>query len=472
LIVTAGARDVLRAGQVDCVDLDAFLGMDATFPFPPTLHPEMEHAITGESPKRIDLVYDTPYPVSEGLDIGGHALLAFAVKGDRTPVFEPGELPRLGAQIASLGTVSAAYRRELQERALGAIADYYAALHASMFGSAGPSSNVGAVHRLLREGENPYQVPAHWLRTSGDDPLALHAFEQVRGPTPCFTNLADFDAVIHVLALLASALGAGHSICIGAKHGSPVGIGVDSDPERALRAALWGNPVAIWGGELITNFEIDETLAAVMFEDARRGEQYGSARWMLDVIAAPHFDRGAVQVLQKRAFSQLYQNEALREPTLEGGTRDRVVRGGVVRQPTPTYVMREGDIEWGAGARGPFEDLAIAWAAAYGSNVGGNEVAIAKEGKLLAVGGGPSTVAAATTAVERAKAHHDVAGASFVADAFFPFEDAPDVLVQAGCKYGLAPAGGKRQAMVQEHLAAREVTFGLLPAEARGFCRH
>ena len=120
-----------------------------------------------------------------------------------------------------------------------------------------------------------------------------------------------------------------------------------------------------------------------------------------------------------------------------------------------------------------YELLVVAWAVAWHSNHGGNEVGIAKNGNLLAVGGGPSTVDAITTASERAKTcGHDLVDLVFAADAFFPLTDAPEILAQAGCTHGIVPKGGKSFKLVQEFFDQKQIKMLFLPEEHRGFCRH
>ncbi len=119
------------------------------------------------------------------------------------------------------------------------------------------------------------------------------------------------------------------------------------------------------------------------------------------------------------------------------------------------------------------DSIVVAWAVAWHSNHGGNEVSLVYDRNLLAVGGGPSTVDAIDTALQRAKAcGHDLAGSVFAADAFFPFTDAPEILAQAGCAYGIVPKGGKNFEAVKELFTRERIEVLFLPEEYRGFCRH
>ena len=119
------------------------------------------------------------------------------------------------------------------------------------------------------------------------------------------------------------------------------------------------------------------------------------------------------------------------------------------------------------------DSIIIAWACAFTSFHGGNEIAIASGRQLLCAGGGPSTVDAAETAVQRGcKYGKMLKGASFAADAFFPFTDAVEVLLKAGCTAGVAPAGGINEIKVIDLLEKNGIGMIFLPKDFRGFCRH
>ncbi|MCB1916286.1 MAG: hypothetical protein KDG52_11300, partial [Rhodocyclaceae bacterium] len=247
------------------------------------------------------------------------------------------------------------------------------------------------------------------------------------------------------------------------------------DPAEAIERALWGAPQAIWGGEVVTNFAIDARLAKRLHANDARAERYGSSHWMLDLVLAPDFDEAAVAVLGRRPMRKLLANPALRAPAPSSAEHWRMIRGGWLSQPAADYVLDLAASRMAPGVLTQVQVLAlcIAWAAAFGSSLGGNEIAIAHDGALLAAGGGPSTVEAARIALDRCMARgHDCRGAVFAADAFFPFDDVPAMLAEAGVAAGCAPTGSVNDAAVAAGLAERGVAMAWLPPEIRGFCRH
>jgi phosphoribosylaminoimidazolecarboxamide formyltransferase/IMP cyclohydrolase len=369
----------------------------------------------------------------------------------------------------------------LQAKANFEIAGHYLALAKGRNVLGNFDGALGVRRYFLNNGENPYQVAAALYDYSGGDRLALPHFKQVAGEAPCFTNLADFDSILETLCKLQGSLVL-HGIkkpyiAVAAKHGNPCGAGVSlKSPQEAITRALWGNARAIWGGELIVNFSLDTKTASLLKESRQRKTHYGVAAWMLDVVVAAGMDTNARRILSGNPHRKLFVNPALLAPFLRRGAPVmRNVRGGFLSQPPAGYLFKAGEARW---INEPLKadaliSLIIAWAVAYTSSLGGNEVALAKHSALLSSGGGPSTVDAARLAVARAvEQGHRIQGAVFAADAFFPFTDAPEVLVKNGCVAGAVPAGGKREAEVVGYFRKKNARVALIPEEYRGFCRH
>ncbi|MDD5169560.1 MAG: hypothetical protein PHN75_12135 [Syntrophales bacterium] len=479
IIATSETVELLSQKGLPVQDIAEFTGVYEDYGFPPTLHAKVEDALTRPSEYSIDLVYVIPYPLAAGNDIGGRTLLGLAVKGGRTAVMSIEDMKRVVHQISSSGDVAAPLRLELADKACAEIARHFTAL---IQDKEDYDILYGRRMMPLKNGENPYQVPASAFDQGyEDDPLSLMKFKKVSGELPCFTNLADADAILQTLCLAAEAFRLNTvsepRICIAAKHGNPCGMAVHADcPERAIEWALFGDPNAIWGGEVITNFSIDEGLATLLRASSKREQRIGVASWMLDLVIAPSFTPGAIHALGNRLERKLYENSALESPSVRKDVFFyRFVRGGFLRQPPAYYIL---DLQAcdRVGESLPLVDTAsliVAWSVAFSSSHGGNEVALAKNGILLGAGGGPSTVEAAKVAVMRAEAcGHDVRGAVFAADAFFPFTDGPSILAKAGVIAGCVPAGGKRGGEVRDFFLRQGISMAYLPEPYRGFCRH
>jgi phosphoribosylaminoimidazolecarboxamide formyltransferase/IMP cyclohydrolase len=221
---------------------------------------------------------------------------------------------------------------------------------------------------------------------------------------------------------------------------------------------------------------VDGLAGKLLFRSQRRKDLFKDGHWMLDVVMAPSFEPEAVLLLGERRGRKLFENGALLAPHLKKtGFSYRPVRGGFLRQPPATYVLNLSKCrqeEPGIAAT-DLPSLLIAWAVAFSSCHGGNEIALARDGALIGAGGGPSTVEAARVAICRAAdCGHDTRGAAFAADAFFPFTDAPSLLVEAGTSVGCVPAGGRHESSVMDLFTSRGMRVAYIPPEFRGFCRH
>ncbi len=481
IIASAESVKRLKKNNIKVEDVSNFTGVKQDYGFPPTLHPKMEAALTKDVKYRIDLVYDIPYGFKKGHDVGGNTLLALAAKGKRIPVFSPADMKQVIKELWICPQhlkINPDLHQELIDKANAHIAGHFL----SLIKGKKYSSYDGWFGRLYLEllnGENPYQVPANLLISQTSDKLSLDKFS-LHGSLPCFTNLADLDSVINIMCFASEAfrrnLGKIPYIAIAAKHGNPCGMAIDwNRPEHAVNKALFGNPMAIWGGEFVVNFKIDSILASLLKESKKREKTCKNKYWMLDVIAAPDFDAGVVEILSKNSSRKLFSNKTLFVPKLYPSWQYRQIRGGFLRQPPPHYILDFKKVSFidVENIKRNLDSLILAWSVVYGSNHGGNEVALAKDRQLLAAGGGPSTREATATAILRARnCKHKTKDSVFAADAFFPFLDAPQLLKRAGCCVGIFPAGGKNESAVKEYFKSNKVEAVYIPAKYRGFCRH
>lgn len=482
IIATSETSSILESNNIEVMDIKQFVNFKEEYGFPPTLHPKMEAALSKDDfPERIDMVFVINYPLRKGIDVGGHTLLALAVKGNRIPVTNYNDLEKVIREIEKNKSVSDSLKKELQQKVLIKIIQHNNGIlsiknsQVSFFGL--------KKEELLLCGENPYQTPAYFcsdlqVNNSG---YALGDFKRISGETPCYTNLADADNLLHCMYIISKAFFKYYKkvpyICIAAKHGNPCGLAIDwSVSENTIEKALWGNPIAIWGGELICNFPIKESVAHLLYESDKRERFTGNKKWMLDIVMFPAIDVKAQEILGKRRRTKLYSNDKLLQAHLAPDFNlVKSVKGGFLVQPANNYIIDFNKIKWIGGLfpKELADSYIISYAAAFTSFHGGNEVALVKDNQLLSVGGGPSTVEAAKIAVWRAGNNgHKPQDSVFAADAFFPFPDAPQVLVDAGCIAGVVPGGGINHNKVTEVFKNNELKVGFIPEEYSGFCRH
>lgn len=339
----------------------------------------------------------------------------------------------------------------------------------------------------LAYGENRCQSPARLVPDKHNtDPLAMHLFEEISG-TPSYISIADGDGLLEVLCLLAEAFrkwkGFVPYIAVAGKHGNPCGLGVDKDdPLIAVEKALYGDPISVMGGEVITNFTITDELGQALFVADK--EKIGRDKWGLDIIFAPEFSAGTIDLLGKRDKRRLMSNPALVEPFLPSGEMERSVRGGKLVQQRSPFILSPDEVVDRSGEGEmrdqDFVDQLIAWATCWRAS--SNTVSLAKNGMLIALGcGQQDRIACVALCLRQAqRAGHDTIGSQFASDAFFPYatgaegapKEGPELLAAAGCSGGVVPKDGKNFEAVKKLFSDKGMIVSFVASENRGFSKH
>lgn len=315
-----------------------------------------------------------------------------------------------------------------------AVASWFADDYAAADDSGFPDF-LGATYtrkNVLRYGENPHQPAA--LYTSAEGGLA--EAEQLHGKEMSYNNYTDTDA-----ARRAAYDHAEPCVAI-IKHANPCGIAVGADVAEAHRKAHACDPLSAFGGVIAVNRPVSVAMA----------EQV--AEIFTEVIVAPGYEDGAVEVLARKKNIRV-----LRCPEAPAGTVEvKPVDGGALLQ-VADRLQADGDdpANWtlasGEPLSGPeLAELAFAWRACRA--VKSNAILLAKGGASVGVGMGQvNRVDSAKLAVERA-GEERARGAYAASDAFFPFPDGLEILLEAGVKAVVQPGGSVRDEQVVE--AARK----------------
>jgi phosphoribosylaminoimidazolecarboxamide formyltransferase/IMP cyclohydrolase len=233
------------------------------------------------------------------------------------------------------------------------------------------------------------------------------------------------------------------------KHANPCGIAVGSDVAAAHRKAHACDPVSAFGGVIAVNREVDLSMA----------EQV--AEVFTEVVAAPSFTDDALQVLTRKKNVRLLRLPAGSAPDpvefrpISGGllvqTVDRVDAPG--DDPT-TWTLATGEPLDAAG----LDDLVFAWRSVRA--VRSNAILLAHDRATVGVGMGQvNRVDAARLAVSRAGER--ATGSVAASDAFFPFADGLQVLLEAGVRAVVQPGGSVRDDEVVAAAAAAGIPMYL-----------
>jgi phosphoribosylaminoimidazolecarboxamide formyltransferase/IMP cyclohydrolase len=166
----------------------------------------------------------------------------------------------------------------------------------------GPVSHPMIESDLQRIGkaENSQQgMMSHYaLMPESDDPLALHKFKLIAGPAPSYNTLCDVDRLLqtitHAIAgLLKNARPREWKIALAAKHGNCCGGAYSELDSHATQFAIDGDLRAVFGGVVMTNFEIDAAIATDLLQHESRG-----VRRLLAAVIAPSFTATAIELLK------------------------------------------------------------------------------------------------------------------------------------------------------------------------------
>jgi phosphoribosylaminoimidazolecarboxamide formyltransferase/IMP cyclohydrolase len=386
----------------------------------------------------------------EQIDIGGPAMVRASAKNHAcvSVIVDP---QRYADVVAALdhGGFTAAQRRELATAAFVHTATYDTAVAAWMSGISGedaesqppafPSWFGAAFTRThhLRYGENPHQSAAVY---AGPESGGIAAAEQLHGREMSYNNYVDADA-----ALRAAHDHAEPAVAI-IKHANPCGLAIGTDIADAYRKALATDPVSAFGGVVAANRPV--TLDLV--------DSIGDV--FTEVIVAPAFEADALAQLRERKNLRIL----IAAPT--GSSREwRAISGGLLIQE-PDAIQAPGDSPdaWDRVC-GPavddatLRDLVFAWRAVRA--VKSNAILLARDGAAVGVGMGQvnrvdsARLAVARAGVDRAR------GSVAASDAFFPFADGLQVLIDAGVRAVVQPGGSVRDPEVVAAAAAAGVTM-------------
>jgi phosphoribosylaminoimidazolecarboxamide formyltransferase/IMP cyclohydrolase len=275
----------------------------------------------------------------------------------------------------------------------------------------------------LRYGENPHQSAALYRDSAGAHGLA--GARQLHGKEMSYNNYVDADA-----ARRAAYDFSGPAVAI-IKHANPCGIAVGADIAEAHRKAHACDPVSAYGGVIAANQPVTEEMARQV------------AEVFTEVILAPDYDDGAIEVLTAKKNLRILVVEPYAGRPLEA----RRIDGGLLVQ-TPDLVDTPYDRADGwrlvageAVAAGVLADLEFAWRAARA--VKSNAILLAHDRASVGIGMGQvNRVDSCRLAVSRAGSR--AWGSVAASDAFFPFDDGPRILFDAGIRAIVQPGGSVR----------------------------
>jgi phosphoribosylaminoimidazolecarboxamide formyltransferase / IMP cyclohydrolase len=466
LISTGGTAKALRAAGLSVKDISELTGfpemLDGRVK---TLHPrvhggllyvrgnaEHEAAVKEHGIEAIDLVVVNLYAFEktaaqtdvafghliENIDIGGPSMVRSAAKNfeDVAIVTRVADYPALVEELRSTGgALGRRTRWKLAKQAFATTAAYDAAIAGTLepIAEAPAPSAVATpdatalpatlrvnmpMAQSLRYGENPHQRAALYADGSG---LGVAGAKQLQGKELSYNNLVDLDACWEL------ALEFEEPAVVIVKHTNPCGAATGATILEAYTKALASDPVSAFGGVIGINREVDAAAA----------EEIG--KLFVEAIAAPAFSAEARERFAAKKNLRLVEvRPAPARPVVKN------VSGGLLLQDADTCRVTESELKvvtWRPPTAEELRGLLFAWRVC--KHVKSNAIVYARDGQTLGVGAGQMSRvdAAKFGAMKAVLPLKDCVAAS---DAFFPFPDGLEAVVQAGATAVIQPGGSVR----------------------------
>lgn len=431
--------------------------------------PEHQAALEKHGIPTIDMVVVNLYPFQatvakaecsledaiENIDIGGPTMLRSSAKNhkDVVVICDPADYSVVLAEMkANQNTVAYDTKFMLAKKVFahtaqydGAITNYLTSLgedKAHTTRSAYPQTLNLHFDKVqeMRYGENPHQS-ASFYRDLNPVAGALANYTQLQGKELSYNNIADADAAWECVKSFAS------TACVIVKHANPCGVAVGVSALEAYSKALQTDPTSAFGGIIAFNCECDGAAAEAV------------AKQFVEVLIAPSFTAEAKQIFAAK------QNVRLLEIPLGSGLNQYDVKrvgGGLLVQAPDFKNVAESELRVVTKLQPTpqqMADLMFAWRVA--KYVKSNAIVFCGNGMTLGVGAGQMSRidSARIASIKAQNAGLSLNGSAVASDAFFPFRDGLDVVVDAGATCVIQPGGSMRDQEVIDAADERGVVM-------------
>jgi len=503
IISTGGTAKLLRESDIPVTPVEKVTGfpemMDGRVK---TLHPKIHAAILADRDNAehmrqlneqgiepIDMVVVSLYPFEETvnkpdctfeqaiemIDIGGPCMLRAAAKNHRSvvPICHYEQFQPCLDVLSASGDIDAKQRLDLARAVFfettvydSTVTEYfYDVLECDE-----PSNEEcdtpalppdmewdAALRQELRYGENPHQSGGLYEPVceacQGDaDTANLVASPPLQGEMS-FNNYGDSGAALDICRELSGGLQSG-AACVFVKHANACGVGIDTDPLEAYARAYLGDPSAAMGGILACSFPVSVEFAAAAMETYQRwGKEAGAGGFFIEVWIAPEFEPEAISAInQMKKWGERVRLIPVRDMLSAPNPQEldfKKIAGGMLVQDRDLVGLNEEQwkvVTKKAPTESQMSDLRIAWLIC--KHTKSNAITVCKDGMLIGNGAGQmSRVMSCRIATWLAgeNGHQNkLKGAVAASDAFFPFRDGPDILMDAGVQAIIQPGGSKR----------------------------
>ena len=323
-----------------------------------------------------------------------------------------------------------------------------------------PGQSNGRFVKLqeLRYGENPHQTAAFY-RDLHPAPGSLVTAKQLQGKELSYNNIADADAAWECVK------GFDAPACVIVKHANPCGVAVGKDALESYSKAFQTDPTSAFGGIIAFNRPVDQAAAEAV------------SKQFVEVLMAPGYSMEALAVFKAKA------NVRVLEIALPPGgptawdqgsnlTDIKRIGSGLLMQSADNHVLSRADLKVITKLQPTeqqLDDLMFAWKVA--KFVKSNAIVFCKDGMTMGVGAGQMSRldSARIASIKAGHAQLSLQGTAVASDAFFPFRDGLDVVIDQGASCVIQPGGSMRDQEVID--AANERGVVMVTTSVRHF-RH
>ena len=400
----------------------------------------------------------------ENIDIGGPAMVRSAAKNwkDVAVLTDASQYPAVLEELKANGALGDKTRFALSVAAFnrisqydGAISDYLSSIEFEAEASVPtrseyPGQSNGRFVKLqaLRYGENPHQTAAFY-RDLHPAPGSLVTAKQLQGKELSYNNIADADAAWECVK------GFDAPACVIVKHANPCGVAVGKDALESYSKAFQTDPTSAFGGIIAFNRPVDKAAAEAV------------SKQFVEVLMAPGYSEEALAVFKAKA------NVRVLEIALPPGgpnaweqghnlTDIKRIGSGLLMQSADNHVLSRADLKVVTTLQPTeqqLDDLMFAWKVA--KFVKSNAIVFCKDGMTMGVGAGQMSRldSARIASIKAGHAQLSLQGTAVASDAFFPFRDGLDVVVDAGASCVIQPGGSMRDQEVIDAANERGVVM-------------
>ncbi len=389
----------------------------------------------------------------ENIDIGGPAMVRSAAKNwkDVGVLTDASQYAGVLEELRTAGKLADATKFALSVAAFnrisqydGAISDYLSGIQPDGSHSLFPGQANGRFIKVqdLRYGENAHQQAALY-RDLYPAPGSLVTAKQLQGKELSYNNIADADAAWECVKSFDG------PACVIVKHANPCGVALGKDALEAYSKAFKTDPTSAFGGIIALNCPLDEAAAQQI------------SKQFVEVLMAPAFTPAALEVFKSKVNVRILQIDL--PPGGDTAWQQgrnlmdiKRVGSGLLMQTADNHELALTDIKVVSKLQptpAQLQDLMFAWKVA--KYVKSNAIVFCADGMTMGVGAGQMSRldSARIASIKAGHAGLSLKGTAVASDAFFPFRDGLDVVVDAGANCVIQPGGSMRD---QEVIAAAD----------------